>query len=94
MSFYSNELQVGNFQIENLLMLKDLTSNFSNSIIIAQNKTFTKKPQTLEQFFCTNLKFHLKFATMAKNSFWHTWNFQQFENLSYTHLKLQRWNSQ
>jgi hypothetical protein len=36
----------------------------------------------------------LKFATMAKNSFWHTWNFQQFENLSYTHLKLQRWNSQ
>ncbi len=75
MSFYLNELQVGKFRIEKLVNvwiphLKSLPLNH----YMSQKKTFTRKPSNTWKFSYTNLKFHLKLAIMAKNSFWHTWN--------------------
>jgi hypothetical protein len=66
MSFYSNELQMGNFQAEKLV--EYLILNLSHSIIMYHNtKPLKENLQTLEKLSCTNLKFHLKLATMAKN---------------------------
>jgi hypothetical protein len=69
MFFYSNEVQVGKFEVEKLANvlrphLKSLPLNFYSS----QNKTFTRNSQTLEKPFCTNLKFDLKLVTLAKNN--------------------------
>jgi hypothetical protein len=67
MSLYSNQLQVGKFQVKKLSMFEDLTSNPSHSIIIChKKKPLQENPQTLEKFSCTNLKLHLKLATMIK----------------------------
>jgi hypothetical protein len=45
MYFYSNELQMGKFQVENLLMFEDLTSNLSHLITIChKTKPLQEKP--------------------------------------------------
>ncbi len=73
MFFYSNELEVGKFQVEKIANvwrphLKSLALN----CYMSQNKPFTRNPQTFEKLSCTNLKFDLKLITLAKNSLWHT----------------------
>jgi hypothetical protein len=85
---YSNEVQMGEFEVEKLANvwrphLKSLPLNG----YMSQNKTFTRNLQTLEKLSCTNLKFGLKLVGLAKNSFWHTWNLNlstTWKNFSYT----------
>jgi hypothetical protein len=85
---YSNEVQVGEFEVEKLVNvwrphLKSLPFNG----YMSQNKTFTRNPQTFEKLSCTNLKFGLKLIGLAKNSLWHTWNLNlstTWKNFSYT----------
>jgi hypothetical protein len=75
--FYSNELQVINFKLKNLLTFEELSSNLSHSITIYhKTKPLQENPQTFEKKNCTNLKFHLKFVKMAKNFLWNIWNFK------------------
>ncbi len=63
------------FKLKNLLTFEDFTSNFSHSMAIChKTKCLQENPQTFEKISCTSLKFHLKLATMAKNSLPHTWN--------------------
>ncbi len=94
---YSNELQVGKFEVEKLANvwrphLKSLPLN----CYMSQNKTSTRNVQAQEKLSCTNLQFDLKLIRLEKNFLWHTWNLK----LSTTwksflaHLKLQRWNFQ
>jgi hypothetical protein len=97
MSFYSNELQVGKFQVKNLLMFQDFISNLSHWIVMChKTKPLQENPLTLENLSCTKPKFHLKLATMVKTLFdtLETWSFQQLENLCCTNFKLRHWNSQ
>ncbi len=83
MFLYSNELQVGNFQVEKFInvwrpQLKSLPLN----CYMSQNKIFTRNLETIEKLSCTNLKFDLKLVTLAKNSLWHTWNLKLSTNRS------------
>jgi hypothetical protein len=93
MFFYSNELQVGKFQVEKLTNvwrphLKSLPLN----CYMSQNKTFTRSPQTLEKLSCKNLKFDLKLVTLAKNNLWHTWNLK-LKDLKNTFPHLRTYNT-
>jgi hypothetical protein len=97
MFFYSNELQVGKFQVEKLVNvwrphLKSLPLN----CYMSQNKTFIRNLQTFEKSSCTNLKFDLKLNIGKEFSLTHLKleAFNNMKNLSCTHLKLQRWNFQ
>jgi hypothetical protein len=94
--FYSNELQVGKFQLEKLVNVwKPHLKFLPLNCYMSQNKTFTKTLQTLEKLACTNLKFDLKLVTLAKNSLWHMKleAFNNLKNLSYRHFNLEGWNS-
>ncbi len=62
----------------------------THSLYVTKQNFYNKTFKHLKYFF-TRLKFHLKFATMANISLWHTWNLK----LSSTHFfKLQHWNFQ
>jgi hypothetical protein len=73
MFFYSNEMQVGKFQVEKLANVwKPHLKSLPLDCYMSQNKTFTRNLQTFERLSCTNLKIDLKFVTLANNSLWHT----------------------
>jgi hypothetical protein len=98
MFFYSNEVQVGKFEVEKLVNvarphLKSLPLN----CYMSRNKNLYKKLSNTWKLSCTNVKFDLKVVTLTKNFLWHTWNLKLSTTwkTSFAHFfKLQRCNLQ
>jgi hypothetical protein len=68
--FIQKNCKWGNLKLKNLLIFDDVISNLSHSIIIChKRKPLQEALKPLEKLSDTNLKFHLKLVTMAKNSF-------------------------
>jgi hypothetical protein len=81
MFFFSNEVQVGKFEVEKLAnVVRPHLKSLPLNCYMLRNKNLCKKLSNIWKLSCTNVKFDLKLVTLTKN-------------FTLTHLKLEAFNN-